>query len=470
MKNYFNTSVIGSYIDGQLIKEGKEKKPYLSYVTGKQESALIQADVETIEQALKAAQRCSLGQMTCYERSDMLMAIHDRILSEKEALSTLITTEMGKPIREARAEIDYSAGYFKWFAEEAKRIYGREIPSQHANKRLQVRHEPIGPVAVITPWNFPLAMAARKLAPAWAAGCPVIAKPSSVSPLTMLYFASLLRDVPKGTLSVLIGDAETISDALMDSPTIRKISFTGSVEAGQSLYEKCAKTVKKATLELGGHAPFIIFEDANLDAAIEGAIVAKFRNTGQTCICANRFLIHESILEECISRLKKRISALKVGDPFDEKTEVSNVIHPTSTEKVIRHIDDALKKGAEMHLQKKKPYNPQIVSGITKKMLLFHEETFGPLLGITTFSTEEEAVSLANDTKYGLASYCYTQDISRAERMMRALEYGIVSLNDGLPSSPQVPFGGVKYSGFGREGGPSGMYEYLTEKLISLCF
>ena len=407
--------------------------------------------------------------MTAYERAAILNKIAALMIKNKEELARCVTMEMGKPIVDARSEVEYAASYFLWFAEEAKRIYGKEIPSRSPNKRLYVRYEPIGPCAIITPWNFPIAMAARKIAAAFAAGCPVISKPSSITPLSLLFLGALSHEagIPKESVHILIGDGERIGEALLAAEPIRKLSFTGSCEVGKALYRQCAESVKKITMELGGHAPLIVFDDADLKKAIEGAYAAKFRISGQTCICANRLFVHKKILPNFLEGLIKKVKRMKIGDPLEEDTDLTTSIHPESQRKARAHIEDAIKNGAKAHLGAKEPHEPEILSGITKEMLIFREETFAPVAGIMEFEEDEEVIELANQTPYGLASYVFTEGLKRAENVTSKLEFGIVGLNDGRPSSAELPFGGVKASGFGREGGPSGIYEYLSEKIIS---
>ena len=343
------------------------------------------------------------------------------------------------------------------------------IPSTEGNKHIEVRHEPVGTVAVITPWNFPIAMAARKVGPAIAAGCASIVKPSSDTPLSMVAIGAIgeMAGLPPGALTVLTGDAEMISEKLLADPRVRKLTFTGSTPVGEKLYRQCVSTFKKVTLELGGHAPLLVFDDADLDVAVKETINAKLRNSGQTCACANRIFVHTSILAPFVEKLKTLVSSMKIGDPMDESSDLTNRIHRSPAEKVPLQVRDALEKGATCLLEGKMPHEPTILTGITPEMRIFTEETFGPVFPIIPFETEEEALHLANATIYGLASYVFTQDLNRAHRVCAALDFGLIGLNDGLPTSPQAPFGGVKFSGFGREGGPMGIQEYLTQKTIS---
>ncbi|GAB4191749.1 MAG: NAD-dependent succinate-semialdehyde dehydrogenase [Simkaniaceae bacterium] len=438
-------------------------------VSGEILAQLIPADKETADLALKRSEEAyeALKQTSSYERAEALHLIADLLLGHKQEYAKWIALEMGKTIKDAKAEIDYTAGYFRWFAEEGKRIYGKTIPSQK-KKRLHLHYEAIGPVLIIIPWNFPLAMAGRKIAPAIAAGCPVICRPSSSTPLSLLLLGQFIQktNLPKAALQIFIGDTK-LAEYMLLSPIIRKLSFTGSDEVGKHLYGLCSRTVKKATMELGGHAPLIVFHDANIELAAQEAIYAKFRNNGQTCVCANRIYLQEDIAASFLEAFIEKIRQLRIGDPLDEDTDISTVMHPTSVEKVARHLTDAKEKGAKPHLHAKNPYEPEVLTQVTKEMLLFQEETFGPVAGLAVFSSKEEALAMANDTKYGLASYLFTNDPSTADFFIRNLHFGIIGLNDGLPSAPELPFGGMRDSGFGREGGPTGIYEYLMEKAVS---
>ncbi|MCB1107101.1 MAG: NAD-dependent succinate-semialdehyde dehydrogenase [Chlamydiia bacterium] len=459
---------IGSMVNGRLSYQG-DKHPLISPVSGKEWGKIAFATKEEIDEALQVVEEHPHLPLSPYERAALLESIANDLMADKEDIAQCITLDMGKPMPDARGEVTYAANYFKWFAEEVKRVYGKTIPSSKENKKLEIRYEPIGPCAVITPWNFPVAMAARKIAPALAAGCPVIVKPSSFTPASMMMFMTICAEsaLPLNALQVLFGKGEEIVPALMNSPAIRKFSFTGSSEIGTDLYMRGAKTLKKATLELGGNAPFIVFEDANIDAAAKGAAEAKFRMSGQTCICVNRIFVHKSIEEEFLKKFSEIVSAMVVGDPREEKTELSTCLHPESLRKSEIHVQDALKKGAKAYLGRKELYQAEILTDVTPEMLIFNEETFAPVAPIITFTEEDEVIKLANQTPYGLASYVYTENLKRAERMIKALQFGIIGLNDPLPSAPEASFGGIKSSGFGREGGPSGIYEYLSEKFIS---
>jgi len=458
---------LGSFVHGQFRTSGKGEER--ACVIRETKLCMLHSATENdIAEGLNLNHE--IRNISPYKRAEMLLKIADLLLSHTEQLAQLIVAEMGKPIKEARGEVAYAASYFRWFAEEAKRIYGQEIPSEKEGKRFSLRYFPIGGCAVITPWNFPIAMCARKIAPALAAGCPVVAKPAPETPLSMLIVATLIDDAgfPPGTCNILVGDEVAIGKAMTNDPRIRKFSFTGSTQIGTKLYAQCAPTLKKVTLELGGNAPFIVCQDADISSAVEGAIAAKFRNSGQTCICANRLLVHENVHTEFVSQFTKRVSSLKVGNPYDDATEVSSYINENSVEKVTIFKKDAAAKGGSLLFGEKAPHEPEIITGVTEQMRLFSEETFGPLVPIMTFSSDEEAIRLANQTEYGLASYVFTQSLFRANLYTEQLYYGMVGVNDGAFSAAEFPFGGVKYSGFGREGGPTGLYEYLSPKSISL--
>ena len=412
---------------------------------------------------------------TAYERSEILMRWFDLMMKHQEELAKTMTQEMGKVIRESRGEVAYAAGFIKWYAEEAKRIHGETFPSPAGHKRLMAIKQPVGPVFAITPWNFPLAMVTRKAAPALAAGCTFILKPAEQSPLSALNMVALWEEAggPPGTLQILpASNPVPVSDALISDPRIRKITFTGSTEVGKLLYRKSADTVKRISLELGGHAPFLVFEDADIEQAVKEAIACKFRNTGQTCVCTNRIYVHSSIADVFANRYAEVAGNLKVGDPLDSTMDLGPLVDKQGLEKVKFHVQDAVSKGATI-LTGGKPikglfFQPTVLINVDDDMQMMREETFGPVAPIATFDTDEEAVQMANDAPFGLASYLYTNDLSRAFKVAEALEYGIVGVNDGLPSVPSAPFGGVKESGIGREGGHWGLEEYLEVKFISM--
>ena len=413
---------------------------------------------------------------TAAERSIVLRRWHDMILENADDLAAILTAEMGKPLAEARGEILYGAGYIGWYAEEARRINGETIPGHQRDKRLFVLHQPVGIVGAITPWNFPNAMIARKVAPALAAGCAIVVKPAAETPLSALALARLAQEagLPSGLLSVVpTTDAIGAGHEFCENPLMRKISFTGSTNVGRILMRQAADQVKKLSLELGGNAPFIVFDDADLDAAVEGCILSKFRNAGQTCVCTNRIYVQDGIHDAFIERLAAAVAALRVGDGAAADTAIGPLITPAAVDKVCAHISDALDKGASV-VTGGQPldgtfFAPTVLSGVTRDMSVATEETFGPLAPVFRFSSEAEVIAAANDTEFGLASYVYTSDISRGWRMMEELEYGIVGLNTGLISTEVAPFGGIKQSGTGREGGRQGIEDYLELKYCCMA-
>ncbi|MFT9846530.1 NAD-dependent succinate-semialdehyde dehydrogenase [Aneurinibacillus sp. REN35] len=413
------------------------------------------------------------------ERAAIMVRMYELMQKQQEELARMISLEMGKPIRESRGEVKIAADYVLWNAEEAKRVYGTTIPAGMKNKRLQAIRQPVGPVGAITPWNFPLSMVTRKIAPALAAGCTVVFKPASQTPGSAVQFFKIAEEagMPKGVINLVIGSSSKIGHALLTDKRIRKITFTGSTEIGKELMKQAADQVKRVSMELGGHAPLIVFEDADLDRAVDGAIASKFRNSGQTCICANRIYVHESIEEEFTKRFTQKVEAMKIGNGLEEDVELGPVIDQSAVEKVKSHVEDAVRKGALVATggreytpeggEKGFFYAPTILTNVNDAMLISHEETFGPVAPVFTFRTDEEAIEKANNTLYGLAAYFFTKDLSRATRVAEALEYGIVGVNDAVPTTVQGPFGGMKESGMGREGGPDGLADFLETKFIS---
>jgi len=415
--------------------------------------------------------------MTAHERSRIIRRWYDLIVEHQDDLAMIMTMEQGKPLAESKGEILYGASFVEWFAEEAKRVYGDIIPMGQPGKRIIVIKQPVGVCAAITPWNFPSAMITRKAAPALAAGCPVVIKPAAQTPFSALVLAELAREagVPPGVFNVLTGPATEIGAELTANPVVRKLSFTGSTAVGKMLMRECADTVKKISLELGGHAPFIVFDDADLDEAVEGAIASKYRNSGQTCVCANRFIIQEGIYEAFADRLIRAVTEqLKVGNGFDEGVNQGPLIDLNAVLKVEQQIKDALDKGARLGCGGKRAgetgffFEPTVLLDATTDMLIAYEETFGPVAPLFSFATEEEAVALANDTPYGLASYFFSRDIGRVWRVAESLEYGMVGINTGIMSTESAPFGGIKESGIGREGSKYGIDEYLEMKYLCL--
>ncbi|MGD2169639.1 MAG: NAD-dependent succinate-semialdehyde dehydrogenase [Chlamydiota bacterium] len=466
-------NTLGSFIDNQfVINRSKTPITLRSCVTNEPWLKIHQASELQIASAIQKSHQAyvSFRNTSSYYRAKILRTLMDLIRQSQSDLARIITTEMGKTYKEAFSEIEYGLGYFDWFADAAMKTYGYEIPSNKPEKTLLVTHEAIGPSAIITPWNFPFAMAARKIAPAIAAGCTVVVKPSPETPMTLLALAELFKraKLPPSVLQVLIGNENLIGKMLSSAKEIRKISFTGSTKVGIQLYEKSAKTLKKATLELGGNAPLLVFNDANISLAVEETIKAKFRNHGQSCVAVNRILLQKKIAPKFIEKFVQKIKELKVGNPFREDMQLTNVLHIQSRKKIKKHIEDALRKGAKLILKGKSEVYPHVLINCTKDMLVFNEETFGPLASIFTFDTDEHGITLANTTPYGLAAYLFTKDIARIQETAKRLEYGMIGVNDGVFSTHQIPFGGIKASGFGREGGPFGIYEYLVEKTISI--
>ncbi|MEO5338248.1 MAG: NAD-dependent succinate-semialdehyde dehydrogenase [Magnetospirillum sp. WYHS-4] len=414
--------------------------------------------------------------LTAKERATMLRRWHDMILANQEDLALLMTAEQGKPLPEARGEVAYGASFIEWYAEEGKRVYGDTIPTFAANKRVLVLKQPVGVVAAITPWNFPNAMIARKCAPALAAGCTVVIKPAEDTPLSALALAALAEraGLPKGVLNVITGRPQDIGGELTANPLVRKLSFTGSTATGKLLMRQCADTVKKLSLELGGNAPFIVFDDADLDAAVAGAMASKYRNTGQTCICANRILVQDGVYEAFAARLAEAVKALKVGPSLEGGNQQGPLINVRALEKVERLVADATAKGARVlaggrrHALGRTFYEPTILADVTPDMACASEEIFGPVAPLYRFADEAEAIRLANDTPYGLAAYFYSRDVGRVWRVAEALEYGIVGINEGLVSTEVAPFGGFKESGIGREGSRYGIEEFLELKYVCL--
>ena len=410
------------------------------------------------------------------DRARILRRWADLMLEHEDELAHLLTTEQGKPLAESRVEVQYAASFYEWFGEEAKRVYGDTIPTYAADRRIVVTKHPVGVTAGITPWNFPAAMPTRKSAPALAAGCTMVLKPAEQTPLTALAIARLGLEagLPEGVFQIVTGSAEdapVIGAELTGNPLVRKLGFTGSTEVGKLLMAQCARQVKKVSLELGGNAPFVVFDDADLDAAVAGALICKYRNSGQTCISANRILVQDGIHDAFVSRLVEAASQLKVGDGLDPDTRIGPLIEQAAVDKVERHVADALQRGGELLLGGEGLgglfWQPTVIAGVPAESAMSCEETFGPVAGIARFSTEEEAVRVANDTPYGLAAYYYTRDSARIWRLSEALEYGIHGINTGLISSEVVPFGGVKESGIGREGSKYGIEEWL--EITYLC-
>ena len=415
-------------------------------------------------------------QTTPYERAALLRRWFNAITDHAPTLARLTALEMGKPITEALGEVRYAAAFVEWYAEEAKRVYGDVIPNHLPHKRLFAIKQPVGPAYAITPWNFPSAMVTRKAAPALAVGCTMILKPAEQSPLTALALAALWQQVggpPDALIVLTCADPVPVSQVMFADERVRKLSFTGSTEVGQLLYRQAAHTVKRLSLELGGHAPFIIFDDADIPHAVREVVASKFRNAGQTCVCANRIYVQAGIAQAFGEQLAEAVAALRLGDPLDEATQIGPLVDEAGLAKVQRHVDDARQRGARLLVGGARQgglfFQPTVLADVARDALIMTEETFGPVAPLVAFATEDEAIRLANDTPFGLAAYLYTENISRGVRVAEALEYGIVGLNDGVPSTAQAPFGGVKQSGLGREGGKWGIEEYLEVKYVSLA-
>ena len=433
---------------------------------------------EETRRAIRAAQAALPGwrAKTAKERSIILRRWFELIMANQEDLAVIMTAEQGKPLAESRGEIAYAAAFIEWFAEEAKRVYGDTIPGHAADKRIVVIKEPIGVCAAITPWNFPAAMITRKAGPALAAGCTMVVKPATATPFSALALAELGQraGIPSGVFSVITGSSAAIGAEMTASPIVRKLTFTGSTEIGKELMAQCAGTVKKVSLELGGNAPFIVFDDADLDAAVEGAVASKYRNTGQTCVCTNRLLVQDDIYEEFSRKLADAVARMKVGNGLAGEVQQGPLIDMASVEKVEEHIADAVEKGARVILGGRRHalgvtfFEPTIIADVTPEMLIAREETFGPVAPLFRFSTEEEAIAMANDTEFGLASYFYSRDIRRVWKVAEALEYGMVGINTGLISTEVAPFGGMKESGTGREGSKYGIEEFIEVKYLCM--
>ncbi|MGE8541244.1 MAG: NAD-dependent succinate-semialdehyde dehydrogenase [Acinetobacter sp.] len=467
------------YINGQWLDADDGKSlPVTNPATDEIIGRVPSVSAAQVEQAVQAAEAALEGwkQKTAKDRSALLRTWFNLIVENQEDLAVILSTEQGKPITESRGEILYGASFIEWFAEEAKRTYGDVIPHDKQGRRLVVIKQPVGVVAAITPWNFPNAMITRKVGPALAAGCTVIIKPASETPLSALALVALAEQagIPKGVVNVVTGSSREIGGVLTTHPAVKKVSFTGSTGVGKLLMEQCSSTMKKVSMELGGNAPFIVFEDADLDKAVQGAIASKFRNSGQTCVCTNRILAHESIHDAFLEKLVAEVNKLKVAPAFEQGAEQGPLINEKSVEKIEEHIADAVGKGAKIVAGGKRHalghtfFEPTVLSGVTQDMLVAKDETFAPLAPVFKFSTDAEAIQMANDTEFGLASYIYTESLSRAWKVGEALEYGMVGINEGLISTEVAPFGGIKESGSGREGSKYGIEDYMEIKYMCM--
>jgi succinate-semialdehyde dehydrogenase/glutarate-semialdehyde dehydrogenase len=463
------------YVNGAWVG-AKSTLPVTNPATGEALGTVPAMDAAATEAAVKAAHEAfpAWAAKTAKERGAILRRWYELILANQDDLAVLMTAEQGKPLAESKGEIAYAASFVEWFAEEAKRVYGDVIPGHQPDKRILVLRQPVGVVAAITPWNFPAAMITRKVAPALAAGCTAVCKPATQTPYSALALAELAQRAgfPPGVLNVVTGPAREIGGVLTGDARVRKLSFTGSTEIGKLLMAQCAKTMKKVSLELGGNAPFIVFDDADLDAAVAGAIASKYRNTGQTCVCANRLLVQQGVYDAFTQKLVAAVAKLRVGDGLQGETEQGPLIDAAALKKVEEHIADATSKGAKIasggrrHALGGTFFEPTVLTGVTNKMMVAREETFGPVAPLFRFATEQEAIRMANDTEFGLAAYLYTRDLARSWRVSEALEYGIVGLNTGIISTEVAPFGGVKESGTGREGSKYGILDYTEIKYV----
>ncbi|MYL59584.1 succinate-semialdehyde dehydrogenase [Virgibacillus halodenitrificans] len=467
------------HIDGEWIGEEFNSKNVINPANGETVGSFPIGGEKETQMAIDAAHRAfeTWSEITAYERAGYLKKLYHLMLENQEELAQTMTLEMGKPINESRGEVVYAATFIEWFAEEGKRVYGETIPSHVGAKRLQVWKKPVGVVAAITPWNFPAAMLTRKMGPALAAGCTVIMKPSGESPLTAVKLMELCEEAgfPKGVVNLVTGSSSIITKTLMEDERVRKITFTGSTKVGKILIRQSADQVKRLSLELGGHAPLIVLDDADIDKAVKGVMASKFRNAGQTCICANRIYVHAGVYEAFIEKFAEQVGQLKVGDGMDESVAVGPLINQSGLEKVSHHVKDAVAKGATVVTGGESIdssngvfYKPTVVKDVDASMVVMQEETFGPVAPVQKIYSDEEAIKLANSTPYGLAAYIFTENVARGTKLIEKLNFGIVGWNDGAPSAAQVPFGGMKESGIGREGGHEGMDAFVESQYVSI--
>ena len=468
-----------AYIDGQWVDaDSGDTLAVFNPATGETIAEIAKCGTAETRRAIEAAEKAQVSwrKKTVKERAAILRKWFDLMMAAQEDLAQILTAEQGKPLAEARGEIAYGASYIEWFAEEAKRIYGDTIPSPSDDKRVVVIKQPVGVVACITPWNFPNAMLTRKIAPALAAGCTVVCKPANETPLSAFAFAELAEraGVPAGVINIFGGVTREIGAEMTANPTVRKLTFTGSTPVGKLLMEQCAATVKRTSMELGGNAPFIVFDDADLDEAVRGAIICKFRNAGQTCVCANRILVQEDVYDEFSEKLTAAISVLKVGNGADEGVTIGPLVNQGAANDVLEFVEDAVAKGANLVAGGGRSdlgacfVEPTVLTNVSDEMRVFREEIFGPIAPLFKFKTEEEAIAMANDTEFGLACYFYSRDVGRIWRVGEGLEYGIVGINEGIISNEMAPFGGVKESGQGREGSKYGLDDYLEIKYMCM--
>jgi len=467
------------YINGEWVSAASGKTIAVTNpATGKTIAHVPSMGASETRKAIEAANEAlkSWAAKTAKERAAILRKWYDLMMANQEDLAQIMTAEQGKPLAESRGEIAYAASFIEWFSEEAKRVYGDTIPGFTANRRIVVVKQPIGVCAAITPWNFPAAMITRKAGPALAVGCSMVVKPASQTPLSALALCVLAEraGVPKGVLSCVTGSASEIGGEMTSNPIVRKVTFTGSTEVGKELVKQCADTMKRTSMELGGNAPFIVFDDADLDAAVEGAIASKYRNAGQTCVCANRLFAQDSVYDAFVEKLGRRVSELKVGDGMEEGVQIGPLIDEKAVTKVDELIADAVAKGGRITLGGKRHalgqtfFEPTVIADAKPEMALFDQEIFGPVAPVVRFRDEDEAIRLANDTQFGLAAYFYGRDISRIWRVAEALEFGIIGINEGIISTEVAPFGGMKESGNGREGSKYGIEDYLEIKYLCM--
>jgi succinate-semialdehyde dehydrogenase/glutarate-semialdehyde dehydrogenase len=468
-----------AYVNGRWIDaDDNETFSVTNPASGEVVAEVAKCSGDETRRAVEAAERAQIKwrQTTASERSILMRRWFDLMMEHQEDLAQILTAEQGKPLAESRGEIAYGASYIEWFAEEAKRVYGDVIPPPANDRRIVVIKQPVGVVACITPWNFPNAMLARKVAAALAAGCTVVCKPATATPLSAFAMAELAEraGIPGGVINVFAGRTGPIGDELTSNPIVRKLTFTGSTEVGKQLVERCAGTMKRTSMELGGNAPFIVFDDADLDNAVQGTLASKYRNAGQTCVCANRILVQESVMEEYSDKLAEAVRQFKLGDGTEEGVTMGPLIDDAAADSVCAMIDDATARGATVVLGGGRSelggsfVEPTILSGVTRDMRVFREEIFGPVSPLVSFSTEEEAVAMANDTEFGLAAYFCARDVGRVWRVSEGLEYGIIGVNEGIISNAMAPFGGIKESGNGREGSKYGLDDYVEIKYLCI--
>lgn len=468
-----------AYVDGQWIDaDSGGTSAVTNPANGATLAEIARCGTAETRRAIEAAERAlpAWRARTAKDRAGLLRKLFDLMMAHQEDLAKIMTAEQGKPLAESRGEIAYGANFIEWFAEEAKRVYGDTIPGPSPDKRIVCIKQPVGVVGCITPWNFPNAMLTRKIAPALASGCTVVCKPANATPLSAFAIAELAHraGIPAGVINILAGNTAEIGAELTGNPIVRKVTFTGSTEVGKQLIQECAATVKRTSMELGGNAPFIVFDDADLAAAVAGAMASKYRNAGQTCVCANRMLVQAGVYDAFAEKLTAAVRKLVVGDGMDQKTTVGPLIDRKAADSVIAMIDDAVTRGGRVAIGGKRAANgeafvePTVITGVTREMRVFREEIFGPVAPLVRFETEAEAIEMANDTEFGLAAYFYSRDVGRIWRVAEGLDYGIVGINEGLISNEAAPFGGMKESGNGREGSKYGMDEYLEIKYLCL--